>query len=80
MVFVFVGWDHNRLIRKNNKGMVALEQTMKYKEETMPGDLIVIKSKILEIKDKLIRFYHAMYNADTETKVATYKLIAIHYR
>ena len=45
----------------------------------MPGDLIVIKSKILEIKDKLIRFSHAMYNADTETKVATSELIAIHY-
>ena len=53
---------------------------MKYKEETLPGDLIVIKSKILEIKDKLIRFYHAMYNADTETKVATSELIAIDYR
>ena len=51
--------------------MEAVEQTMKYKEGTLPGDLIVIKSKILEIKDKLIRFYHAMYNADTETKVAT---------
>ena len=68
MVFVFNSWDHNGLIRQNNKGMAALEQTMKYKEETLPGDLIVIKSKILEIEDKLIRFYHAMYNADTKTK------------
>ena len=68
MVFVFNGWDHNGLIRKDNKDMEAIEQTMKYKEETLPGDLIVIKSKILEIKDKLIRFYHVMYNADTETK------------
>ena len=67
MVFVFNGWDHYGLIRQNNKDMAASEQTMKYKEETLPGDLIVIKSKILEIKDKLIRFYHAMYNADTKT-------------
>jgi len=51
--------------------MEALKKTMKYKEKTLPRDLIVIKSKILKIKDKLIRFYHAMYNADTETKVAT---------
>ena len=58
--------------------MEALEQTMKYKEGALPGDLIVIKSKILEIKDKLIMFYHAMYNADTDTKVATSELIAIH--
>ena len=78
MVFVFNSWDHNWLILQNNKGMVALEQTMKYKEETLPVDLIVIKPKFLEIKDKLIRFYHAMYNADTDTKVATSELIAIH--
>ena len=56
MVFVFNGWDRNGLIRQNNKGMAAIEQTMIYKEETLPWDLIVIKSKILEIKDKLIRF------------------------
>ena len=36
MVFVFNGLDHNRLIRQNNKGMVAIEQTMIYKEETLP--------------------------------------------
>ena len=42
MVFVFNGWDHNGLIRQNNKDMEALEQTMKYKEGTMPGDLVVI--------------------------------------
>ena len=31
MVFVFNGWDHNGLIRQDNKGMEAIEQTMKYK-------------------------------------------------
>ena len=80
MVFVFNSWNHNGLMYQNNKDMETIEQTMKYKEETLPGDLSVIKSKILEIKDKLIRFYHAMYNADTETKVANSELIAIHYR
>ena len=56
MVFVLNSWDHNGLIRQNNKGMEDIEQTMKYKEEPLPKDLIVKKSKILEIKDKLIRF------------------------
>ena len=79
MVFVFNSWDHNGLMYQNNKGMETIKQTMKYKEETLPMDLIVIKSKILEIKDKLVRFYHAMYNDNTETKVDTSELIAIHY-
>ena len=41
-------------IQKNNKGMAALEQTTKYKAEVMAGDLLVVKSKILEVKDKTI--------------------------
>ena len=31
MVYVLNSWDHNGLIRQNNKGMEAFEQTMKYK-------------------------------------------------
>ena len=58
--------------------MEALELKMKYKEGTLPVDLIVIKSKILEINDKLIRFYPALNNTDRETKVANSELIAIH--
>ena len=39
-------------IRKHGKGMAAIEQVTKYKAEVMAGDLLVVKSKILEIKDK----------------------------
>ena len=44
-------------IRKNNKGMAALEQTTKYKAEAMAGDLLIVKSKILETKDKTITIF-----------------------
>ena len=65
-------------IRKNNKGMAAVEQTTKYKAEAMSGDLLVVKSKILEIKDKTIRFVHSMYDSETGTEVATSELVAVH--
>jgi len=65
-------------IRKNNKGMAALEQTTKYKAEVMAGDLLVVKSEILEVKDKTIRFLHVMYNAENQLEVATTELIAVH--
>lgn len=65
-------------IRKNNKGMAALEQITKYKVEAMAGDLLVVKSKILEAKDKTITFCHVMYNAETHQEVATTELVAVH--
>lgn len=65
-------------MRKNNKGMAALEQITKYKAEVMPGDLLVVKSKILEVKDKTIRFIHIMYDAETGVEVATSELVAAH--
>lgn len=65
-------------IRQNNKGMAAVEQTIKYKAEVLAGDLLVIKSRIIEIKDKSIRFIHTMYNAETGVELATSELVGIH--
>ena len=65
-------------IRKNNKGMAAVEQTTKYKAEVMSGDLLVVRSKVLEVKDKTIRFIHIMYNTETGIEVATSELVAVH--
>ena len=68
----------NKYIRDNNKGMAVLEQITKYKAEVMAGDLLVVKSKVLEVRDKTIRFIHTMYNAETEDEVATTELVAVH--
>lgn len=65
-------------IRQNNRGMAALEQNIKYKAEVMSGDLLVIKSKILEVSEKVIRFMHTMYNPESDTEVATSELVAVH--
>ena len=62
----------------NNRGMAALEQTTKYKAELMAGNLIVIKSKIMEMRDKTIRFFHSMENAETGVEAATTELVAAH--
>jgi acyl-CoA thioester hydrolase len=76
-LFSFLGIT-NKYMRDNNKGMAALEQATKYKAEVMAGDLLVIKSKVLEVRDKTIRYIHTMYNAETENEVATTELVAIH--
>ncbi len=68
----------NKYIQANQRGMAALEQTTKYKSEAIAGDLLVIKSKILEVKAKTLRFLHIMYNAETDEEVATSELLAVH--
>lgn len=65
-------------IRENNRGMAALEQNTKYKSEVKTGDRLVVKSRFLEVKDKTIRFFHIMFNAETHSEVATTELVAVH--
>ena len=68
----------SKYIHENQKGMAALEQITKYKSEAIAGDLLVIKSKILEVKDKTLRFLHVMFNAETEGVVAISEFLGIH--
>lgn len=68
----------NGYILENQRGMAAVEQITKYKSEVVAGDLLLIKSKILEVSEKTIRFLHIMYNAETEREVATSELLGVH--
>ncbi len=65
-------------IREQKKGMAAVEQHIKYKVEVLAGDLLVIESRVLEMREKVIRFEHVMYNAETNIEVASCKLTGVH--
>ena len=68
----------NKYILENQRGMAAIEQITKYKSEVVAGDLLLIKSKILEVTEKTIRFLHIMYNAETEREISTSELLGVH--
>ncbi len=53
-------------LREANKGMVAVEQNLKYLREILAGDLIVIQSRFIEAKNKAVIFEHKMYNQREE--------------
>jgi acyl-CoA thioester hydrolase len=65
-------------LRQNNRGMAAVEQTISYKRELMPGDLITISSAVLEVKDKSIRFSHEMRKENSGEIAATTILVGVH--
>ena len=50
---------------KEGAGAVTLEQRIDYKRELYAGDLITIRSRVLEINEKTIRVTHEMTNDET---------------
>jgi acyl-CoA thioester hydrolase len=65
-------------LRENKRAMVAVQQDTTYKQELLAGDLITILSGILEMREKVIRFYHNMLNVETNSIVATTILTGVH--
>jgi len=65
-------------LRDNKRGMVAVQQETTYKRELLAGDLITIRSGILEIREKVIRFHHEMLNAETDELAAATTLTGVH--
>lgn len=68
----------NDYIRSNNRGMAALEQNIQYRTEGFAGDLLVVRTKLLEVNPKTLKFLHIMYNAETEVEMARATLVAAH--
>lgn len=65
-------------LRDNNRGMVAVDQRISYQRELLAGDVLVIRSGVLEVSAKKIRFFHEMRNAVSEEIAAITLFISLH--
>src|SRR5689334_11069539 len=65
-------------LRRENRLMAALQQNTTYRRELLAGDIITIRSGILEMKEKTIRFFHEMRNEDTNEVAAVTELTGIY--
>ncbi len=65
-------------LREQNRGMAAVEQKISYKRELRPGDLVTVRSTVLEVKDRVIRISHEMRGQETDEVAATTELTAVH--
>jgi acyl-CoA thioester hydrolase len=61
-------------LREEGFGLVAAEQHIQYKRELRAGDLLTIRSSILEGKEKSLRFAHEMRN-DQTGEVAAHMIV-----
>ena len=48
--------------------MVAVKQEIAYKRELLAGDTLTIRSGIIEVREKVVRFFHEMRNNETGSR------------
>ena len=65
-------------LRSSNRGMAAVDQHISYIQELHAGDVVTIRTTLLELKEKSMRFVHEMSNDETAEVAARTTLKAVH--
>src|SRR5258706_15888975 len=65
-------------LRESGRGMAAVEQNISYKRELLAGDIVEVRSVLLEIREKSVRFRHEMRNAETREIAAFCEITGVH--
>jgi len=59
-------------LRQHGRGIAAVRQNIAYRRELLPGDVLSVRTAILEMRPLRIRFYHEMINDESgEVAAAT---------
>ena len=72
-----IGLSGSRL-RDERLGMAGVEQHIEYKRELVAGDVVTVTSRVLEVREKAMRFAHEMRNDETGEVAARMVLVAVH--
>lgn len=65
-------------LRSAHGGMAGVQQNISYRQELFAGDVIEIRTHMLEVTDKRVRFRHDMHNIETGAIAAVAELTAVH--
>ena len=65
-------------LRESGRGMAAVQQNISYKRELLAGDIVEIRSRILELRDKVLRFGHDMINVESGETAASCELTGVY--
>ncbi len=65
-------------LREYKRGMAAVSQKIAYRAELMPGEIVTIRSGILEVKPKALRFFHEMCNEEKGIIAAVTEMVGVH--
>ncbi len=65
------------MLREQGRAMAAVQQNISYRRELYAGDTVAVRSGILEVRDKVVRFVHEMRNAVTGEIAAVCELTGV---
>ncbi len=65
-------------LRAEARGMAAVKQEISYSRELLAGDVVTVRTRLLEVRERVIRFRHEMLNAESGEVAATTDLTAVH--
>ncbi len=65
-------------LRENQRGMVAVQQTISYKRELIAGDIVEVQSRIVELGETSLRFAHEMRNAGNGEIASVCEFVGVH--
>ena len=68
----------SQYLKDTKRGMAAVEQRISYRREALVGDIIVIRSAVLEVRPKSVRFVHEMFRGDDGDHLATMIVVGVH--
>lgn len=68
-----------QFIEDQRQALVALEQNLRYLRELRAGDALLVRTRVLEIGRKTVRFFHEMENTVTGEIAATCEILAIYF-
>ena len=54
-----------KFLATHHRGMAAVEQRIAYQRELRAGDVMMIQTSVLEVRDKVLRFVHRMIFPDS---------------
>jgi len=65
-------------MQREGRGVVAVRQDLTYRRELIAGNLITVRTGILEMRERVIRFYHEMNNDESGEIAATSVITGVH--
>lgn len=64
--------------RTAGRGMAAVKQEITYARELLAGDVVAVRTSLLEIREKVIRFRHEMVREEDGETAAVTRITAVH--
>ena len=65
-------------LKEKSRAMAAVQQNISYKRELLSGDVVAVRSGLIEMREKVAKFVHEMRQARTGEVAAVCVITAVH--